>query len=197
MEIKRSSWGVWLRGRRGCHAGVAALASAFPSLWPHRIELALGLLLLVTLLNLRGMQEAGTVLAIPVYGFLAAYIGLIGVGLGRVLLHGATQVPSPTVAAVQPLTLFLLLHAFSTGSTALTGIEAISNGVPYFRKPEATNAGRTLLVMAFLMAFLFVGTNGLISFLSISPRPDETILSGLARALLGNGALYCLVQGTT
>jgi amino acid transporter len=178
-------------------AGVAALASAFPELWPYRVQLALVLLLFITIINLRGMQEAGTVFAVPVYAFLIAYLGLIAVGLVRAALYGAPQVPPSAVAATQPLTLFLLLHAFSTGSTALTGVEAISNGVPYFQKPEAKNAGRTLLVMASLMAVLFLGTNGLTQFLSVAPRPDETILSALARALVGGGILYYVIQITT
>ena len=176
-------------------AGVAALASAFPALWSHHVEVALVLLLLVTIINLRGMQEAGTLVAIPVYGFLVAYVALIAAGMAKAAVQGAPVLPSAPIAAVQPITLFLLLHAFSTGSTALTGIEAISNGVPYFQKPEAKNAGRTLLVMAFLMAVLFLGTNGLTQFFAVSPRPDETILSAPRPAGSGRRRTLLLSPG--
>jgi amino acid transporter len=178
-------------------AGVAALASAFPGLWPYRAELALVLLLVVTIINLRGMQEAGTVVAVPVYGFIAAFLVLIGLGILKALVHGAPEIIASPIRAAQPVTIILLLHAFATGSTALTGIEAISNGVPYFQKPESKNAGHTLLVMALLMVVLFLGTNGLTQFFSVSPGPEETILSALAHALLGDGALYYVVQVAT
>ncbi|HET6846568.1 MAG TPA: APC family permease [Anaerolineales bacterium] len=178
-------------------AGVAAIASAFPGLWTYRVALALLLLLLITIINLRGMQETGTVLAIPVYTFVVVYLILIGIGIARGLVGGSQVVVAAATQAIQPVTLYVLLHAFATGSTALTGVEAISNGVPYFRQPEAHNAGRTLLVMALLMALLFLGTNGLTHFFSIQPRPDETILSALARALLGGGIGYYAVQVTT
>lgn len=178
-------------------AGVAAIASAFPELWPYRVPFALLLLLIITIINLRGMQEAGTIMAIPVYFFIAAYMGLILLGLIRLIGHGAVSAQTVPVTTSQAVTVFLVLHAFSTGSTALTGIEAISNGVPYFERPESLNAGRTLMAMALLMTILFLGTNGLTHFFAVSPRPDETILSALARQLLGTNVFYYVIQIAT
>jgi len=178
-------------------AGVAALASAFPELWSHRILIALALLLVITLVNLRGLQETGTVMAIPVYIFLGAYLSMLVYGLIRLAIEGPTSLAVTAPPAIQPLTLFLILHTFSTGSTALTGVEAISNGVPAFQNPQAKNAGRTLMVMAVLMGILFAGSIGLTQFLGVVASPQETILSALARRLFANGFLYYLIQFAT
>lgn len=178
-------------------AGVAAIASAFPDLLPYRIQIALVLLLIITLLNLRGLQETGTAMAIPVYFFLVTYLLMIAYGLVRLAIQGPTPIESLNLPVTQPVTLFLVLHAFSTGSTALTGVEAISNGVPAFRKPQSQNAGRTLLVMALLMGALFLGTIALTRFFAVTARPDETILSALARQLVGTSPLYYVIQFAT
>jgi amino acid transporter len=178
-------------------AGVDAIASAFPTLWPYRIEIALGLLGLIMLANLRGLRETGTVMAVPVYLFLFTYIPMLIYGGIRLYIEGPTPLVTVAPQPVQPLTLFLILHTFSTGCTALTGIEAISNGVPAFKRPESKNAGRTLIVMAFLMGILFVGSIGLTQFLGVIAGPQETILSALARRLLGSGPAYVLIQIST
>ena len=177
-------------------AGVEALASAFPSLWPHRVAIALILLALITLANLRGLRETGTLMSVPVYLFLFLYLPMLAYGFVR-LWTGQTSPPEIALPASQPVTLFLILHTFSAGCTALTGIEAISNGIPAFQPPEAKNAGRTLVVMAILMAVLFVGSIGLTHFLGVVATPQETILSALARRLLGNGMGYFIVQAST
>jgi amino acid transporter len=178
-------------------SGVAAIASAFPSLWPHRITLSLALLLLITLLNLRGLRETGTLMAVPVYLFLLAYLPLLAYGLVRGVMDGPGNLAAVAPPATQPLTILLVLHTFSVGCTALTGIESISNGVPYFQPPESRNAGRTLLVMALLMGVLFVGSIGLTQFLAVVQAPQETILSALARRLVGRGPAYLLIQFST
>lgn len=181
-------------------AGVAELISAFPELAPYRVALALGLLGLIALLNLRGLRESGTVMAAPVYVFLVVFIGMELLGMARVLLFGLPPAEvrlAAAPAAVEPLTLMLVLHAFSAGCTALTGIEAISNGVPVFKPPEAHNARITLGVMALLMLFLFLGSMGLTQALGIVAVPGETILSALARGLLGDSLGYYLVQFST
>jgi amino acid transporter len=178
-------------------AGVEALASAFPALYTERVWIALALLLMITLVNLRGLQEAGSFMAVPVYLFLATYLFMLAYGLVRLVTGGATPLAAVAPPAVQPLTLFLLLHTFSTGSTALTGIEAISNGVPAFKPPQAKNAGRTLMVMAVLMGILFAGSIGLTQFLGVIARPDETILSALARRLFDTNWFYYVLQFTT
>ncbi len=178
-------------------AGVAAIASAFPNLLPYRVHLALLLLLIITVVNLRGIRETGSIMAVPVYFFVATYLILIAVGLAHVVTQGPHGLPPPVVPASQAVTLFLILHAFSTGSTALTGVEAISNGVPSFEPPQARNAGRTLMVMAVLMVILFLGTNALTHFLSITAGPQETILSALAHRLVGDSFLYFVIQFST
>ncbi len=178
-------------------AGVAALDSAFPGLIAHRTEISLGLLLLITLANLRGLRESGTFMAIPVYLFLFTYLPMLAFGGVQLLLHGAVPLAATAPPPEQPLTLFLVLHAFAAGCTALTGIEAISNGTPSFKPPEVKNAQITLTVMAILMAVLFAGSIALTQLFAVVTEPGETILSALARHLLGRGLLYYLIQGAT
>ncbi len=178
-------------------AGVEAIASAFPELLPYRIIIALIILVIITLANLRGLRETGSLLSIPVYLFLFSFLVVIGYGIYRLLTGGPVSWLDTAPPATHPLTLLLVLRAFSTGTTALTGIEAISNGVPVFHPPEAKNAGRTLAVMALLMGILFVGSIGLTQFLGVVAGPHETILSALARTLFGNNFVYYFVQFST
>jgi amino acid transporter len=179
-------------------AGVAALASAFPVLWDYRVPLALGLLLLITLINLRGLRETGTIMAVPVYLFLISFFAMLLYGLAQVIfgmppVSFQVTAPPPT----QLLTVALVLHAFAAGCTALTGIESISNGVPAFRPPEWKNARQTLIVMAVLMGLLFVGSMGLTQFLGVVAGPQETILSALTRRLIGTNIGYYIIQVAT
>lgn len=179
-------------------AGVAAIGSTFPELLPYRVWIALGLLALITLLNLRGLQESGTVMAIPVYSFVASFMIMIGVGIYKAVTHGPTaSLATAAPSAIEPLGLILILHAFSAGCTALTGIEAISNGVTAFKPPAWRNAQKTLLVMAVLMTLLFVGSIALTQYFAVVPKENETILSALGRTLLGNSFFYYLVQFST
>lgn len=178
-------------------AGVDAITSAFPVLWPYRIWLALLPLLLITLINLRGVRETGTAMAIPVYLFLAAYLLMLGFGAFVLWRDGPGNLVTAAPAATASLTVFLILHAFATGCTALTGIEAISNGIPAFKAPQSQNAGRTLIVMAVLMGVLFIGSVGLTQALAIVAAPQETILSALARRVLGNSPFYYIIQAST
>jgi amino acid transporter len=178
-------------------AGVAAIASAFPELLPHRVALSLVLLLVITLINLRGLREAGMAMSVPVYLFLITYLAMLGYGFVRLVLEGPSSYTSANLPVLQPVSLYLVLHAFSTGITALTGIEAISNSVPAFRPPKEKNAGRTLIVMVVLMGILFVGSIGLTQSFAVVAGPNETILSALARRLFSGGALYYLIQFVT
>jgi amino acid transporter len=178
-------------------AGVAAIASAFAVLWPYRIALALLILLAITLLNLRGIRETGAVMAVPVYLFLLSFLSMLAYGLFRAWGEGPGLLAAAAPPAAKALTAVLVLRAFSSGCTALTGIEAISNGVPAFQPPEVKNAGRTLIAMALLMGMLFVGSIGLTQYLAVMPGPNETILSALARRLLGTGPAYLVVQVST
>ena len=178
-------------------ASVEAIASAFPALWPHRVTVALVLLAIITLANLRGLRETGTLMSIPVYLFLFTYLPMLLYGFIRLLRGDAAAAATAAPVAAQPLTVLLALRAFATGCTALTGIEAISNGVPSFQPPEARNAGRTLIVMAILMGVLFTGSIGITQWLGVVAGPQETILSALARQILGPGPFYFLVQIST
>ncbi len=179
-------------------AGVAAIASAFPILWPWRVELALLILVIITVANLRGIRESGALMTVPVYLFVVAFLGMIAVGLVRAAFvdpPGSLAAAAPPAAL--PLSLFLVMHTFASGCTALTGIEAISNGVPAFKSPESRNADWTLRVMAILMGALFLGSIFLTQHFAVIAGPNETILSALARRVLGGGPLYFVVQAAT
>jgi amino acid transporter len=178
-------------------AGVEALASAFTVLWPYRIEIALFLLIGIMLINLRGVQESGTVMTVPVYLFLGSYLLMIVVGIVTALVDGPAQPTAHLPLVIEPLTMLLLLRTFASGATALTGVEAISNAVPVFKPPEVRHARQTMLLMALLMGVLFLGTVGATQYLGVTAGSEETILSALARRLFGSGPIYLLIQFTT
>ena len=178
-------------------AGVEALASAFPLLWPHRVSVALVLLLILTLLNLRGTQETGSVMSVPVYLFIASFIVMILYGLVRTQAEPSLPFTNNLFPAAQPLTLLRLLRAFASGSTALTGVEVISNGVPSFKAPEIKNASITLIAMAILMGGLFLGTLGLTQYFGVVPIGEETILSAMSHHFFGDSLVYYFIQIST
>ncbi|MBY0371098.1 APC family permease [bacterium] len=178
-------------------AGVEAITSAVPVLYEHRLTLGCIAIGIVTMINLRGVRESGTVFALPTYLFIFSFVLLIGVGLFK-LLTGSLQPQATLVGTAYPaLPVFLILRAFASGCAALTGIEAISNGVPAFRKPESKNAQITLLWMALILSAFFLGITALSHYLLIHPSETETVISLLARQILGDGALYYLVQLST
>ncbi len=178
-------------------AGVAALASAFPALWPYQVEIALALLVIILVANLRGLRETGTLMSIPVYFFLIAYLPMLAIGLIKAIEGGPVPFEATAPSALVAVTPVLILHTFAAGCTALTGIEAISNGVPAFKPPQTRNAGLTLIVMALLMGILFLGSIGLMQYLGVVAGPEETILSALARRILGTSLPYYVVQIAT
>jgi amino acid transporter len=176
-------------------AGIAAIYSLFPELRPIRVELCLAVIALITIANLRGIREAGNIFSVPTYAFIVGVLALIAYGLARLYLGlgGSPQyTPPPLVvpAGAEPLTLFLILRAFTQGCTALTGVEAIADGVPAFKPPEAQNARRTLVWLAVLAITMFGGTTFLASRLHILPSEQETVLSQLARTIFGAGPLW-------
>ena len=180
-------------------AGVAALTSAVPWLLSHRVLLGVVFTAAIAYANLRGVREPGRVFAVPTYLFIVTFSALVATGLFRWLtgtLPAAAAAPE-TVAATQTLTWFLVLRAFASGCTALTGVEAISNGVPAFKHPEARNAAITMGWMAAVLGTLFIGVSVLASALGITPLADETVVSQVARRLFGGGLPYYLVQGST
>jgi amino acid transporter len=181
-------------------AGVAAITSAMPQWHINRVEMTLGFVLILMLGNLRGIRESGRIFAIPTYFFIVSLLSLIALGAWRAL----TGTVQPVIAAApmaptgHPLTLFLLLTAFSNGCTAMTGVEAVSNGVPAFKPPEAKNAAATMLMMAVLAITMFVGTTLLADAYHILPSETETVVSQLARGVFGGrGMPYYGVQIAT
>ncbi len=178
-------------------AGVAAVTSAFPFLYGYRVALGVGFIVVITLANLRGVREPGALFAPPTYVFIFSLGSVILVGLFRTQFIGLPPAQPAPLPAVEPLGLLLLLRAFSSGCTALTGVEAISNAVPAFRDPKPRNAAATLAWMAAILGFLFLGSSMLAHRLGIVPQAHETILSQLARAVFGSGPFYYLVQVAT
>ncbi len=181
-------------------AGVAALTSAFPQWIDHRVAIALAFVFILSLGNLRGIRESGNIFAAPTYFFIVSLLALIAVGTWRAMTGTVALVdPAEPMASLgQPLTLFLLLRAFSNGCTAMTGVEAVSNGVPAFRPPEAKNAAATMMIMAVLAITMFVGITWLAHAYGILPSEQETVISQLARGVFGGrGVPYYLVQAAT
>jgi amino acid transporter len=172
-------------------AGVAAVVSALPDLAPLRITLAVLAIAFVALINLRGIRESASLFAIPTYGFLAVMFALLGLGFIEILIGQSPRiVAEPVPFGGEAVGVFLVLHAFAAGCSALTGVEAISDGVPAFKPPEAVNAQRTLVVMAVLLGVMFLGMSALSQIVGAMPTEHETILSQVGRAVFGVGPLY-------
>jgi len=182
-------------------AGASALISAFPDLAALRLEICLVAVVIVVWANLRGVRESGTVFAIPTYAFVATVLLMLAVGglrhAGGNLTPAALPAGQPETGAVHALTVFLVLRAFASGCTAMTGIEAISNGVQAFREPRASNAGKTLLAMSALLAVMFLGVTVLAQLLRITPSPHETVVSQIGRCVFGDGVLHLTLQAAT
>ena len=182
-------------------AGVRAITSAIPELQPYSILLAIGAILFIAWINLRGMRESGSVFAIPTYAFVAGVMLVIVIGFVRYLgLFGAPPLPveSVVVPALHPVEgvalIWLLLRAFAGGCTALTGIEAISDGVPAFKKPESVNAAKTMVAMGIIAMSLFVGITFLSTHMSLVPSEKESLLSLMTHEIAGDGLIYFWVQ---
>jgi amino acid transporter len=192
-------------------AGVAAITSAAQGTsWAwldrHKVFLCLILITFIALANLRGVRESGAIFAAPTYAFVVSFLFMVGYGILHYFL--GPHVPAPIAAEnlklaegyhLQPLTLFLLLGAFSNGCVALTGIEAISNGIPAFKQPEARNAATTLTWMAVLLTTMFIGTSVMAYFYHVRPHENETVISQFARIIFTGpmGWFYYVIQGTT
>ncbi|MHB8947024.1 MAG: APC family permease [Bacillota bacterium] len=187
-------------------AGVAAITSAFPAIGHHRVLIALIFIGLITLANLRGVRESANLFAAPTYFFIGSIALVILAGLGRWLLGGNPAEAAASAAAaaggegggvVVPLTMFVVLRAFASGCAAMTGVEAISNGVPAFKEPESHNAAATLTWMAIILATMFAGLSLLAVVFGIRPTGEETVVSQIARVAFGRGFLYYVVQVST
>ena len=186
-------------------AGVAAIISipTFRDLAGQRVLLGLVLILVITVANLRGLKESGTVFAVPTYLYISVLTLLVVVGLSRAFFGHIPQIPFDPERSegVQQLGgnlgLFLLLKGFSSGAVALTGVEAISNGVPAFRRPESKNAATTMTWMAIVLGTLFLGVSILAHRLHPYPSHEETVFSQMGRAVFGGGPLYVVLQFST
>ncbi|MHB1133936.1 MAG: APC family permease [Chloroflexota bacterium] len=182
-------------------AGVDAVVAAFPQFASADLALAAGAIVLLTVMNLRGVRESGTVFAVPTYVFLLSIFAMLALGLWRLATEGIPYQPPSgfVVPASEPLTLFLILSAFSKGCSAMTGTEAISNAVPAFRPPEARNARITLATMAVLLGVMVTGIAYLTTNIGIVPDPEEqvTVLSELTRLIVGDSWFFYLVQFAT
>jgi len=180
-------------------AGVLAITSAFPELEWLRVPLGVAAILFVMLINLRGLRESGTLFAAPTYLFLVITLGLIGVGILRTLLGDTPHVTGVVAAAVPAETIgvLLLMRAFADGCSAITGVEAVSNGVPAFKPPEWKNARTTLTVMGVLVAVMFLGLSYLAGVAGATPSDHESVVSQIGRAVFGPGPLYYVLQLAT
>ncbi|MEV7230136.1 APC family permease [Polymorphospora sp. NPDC051019] len=178
-------------------AGVHTVTSAVPALAPFTVPLGLLFIGVLVAGNLRGIRAAGNLFAAPTYIFVLAIAALVAFGLADAAGRGFTPVPPPPVAAAEGLGLLLVLRAFSSGATSMTGIEAISNAVPIFRPVEWRNARTTLTWMIFMLVVLFAGLIVLFHLNGLVPRADETLLSQLARTTFPTGPWYLLVQAAT
>jgi amino acid transporter len=189
----------------GISAGVGALVSAVPSLLPHTVAICVGILIIITVINLRGVREAGGVFMIPTYLFVATLLITIAGGVVRAILSGGHPTPlaalPPPPAMTQAVSFWLLLKVFSSGCTALTGVEAVSNGVKAFREPGVKNAQRTLTIIIFLLALLLAGISYLVKVYGIAATDPgqpgyQSLLSMLIAAVFGKGIFYYLTIGS-
>ncbi|GBG95751.1 amino acid permease [Ligilactobacillus salitolerans] len=179
-------------------SGTEAITSAIPALRPHAVLLAVLIVIFIMTLNLRGMRESASFLTVPVYLFvvmIAVMIiwGLVNIATGNIHYSAAADLGAP----VQGMTLVLFLRAFSAGSSSLTGVEAISNAVPNFKRPRRKNAGNTLAIMALILAVFFASITFLSFYLGILPNSQETVLSQIGSAIFGHGVFYYLLQLST
>lgn len=181
-------------------AGVAAITSAFPTLYSHRVALGIAVVLLLMWVNLRGVRESGKLFSIPTYVFITLFLLMISYGGWR-YFQGTFPVAPPLPEAALPITsalgILLIFRAFAAGCTAMTGIEAVSNGVQAFKAPESENAAKTLQRMALLLGIIFIGITLLAYWGKITPVTNETVLSQIARLLFDKSPLYFLIQAST
>jgi amino acid transporter len=179
-------------------SGVAQLVSAYPQLIPYRVVIAVCMVMFIMLINLRGVKESGITFAIPTYFFLIMMLFTVGVGFIRLLSGNLGQVINPPeiemLHSLAPVTVFLILHAFSSGTTALTGVEAISNGITAFREPRSRNAGITLIVMSSILGIFFLSITFLSGRIGAVPSEAETVISQLTRTVYNGRNIYYLLM---
>jgi len=184
-------------------SGVAQIVSAYPNLFDYRVYIAVAFVLFVMVMNLRGVKESGVAFAVPTYFFIVMMFLAVGSGMIRFLAGTLGSVPNPpeleALHGLSAITPFLILHAFASGTTALTGVEAISNGITAFKEPRSKNAGITLIWMSLILGSLFLGISFLSKQIGAVPSESVTVISQLAETVFqGRGILYlALIGGTT
>lgn len=179
-------------------AGIAAVTSALPGLVPYRTGLCVGTIAAIAVANLRGVRESGRLFAAPTYFFVVSILGMIGYGLVGTALGALPEAPyEPHPPGIEAIGLFLLLRAFAGGCTALTGIEAVSDGVPAFKPPEAHNARIVMAWLGAISVTMFLGITYLAFDFGVVPGGDETVVSKIARRIFGGGVLYYEIQAVT
>ncbi|RNB82369.1 APC family permease [Brevibacillus fluminis] len=178
-------------------AGTDAITSAFPSLHGHRVFISLFMIIVITLLNLRGITESASILMYPVYLFVLAVFLLIIGGAVQYMAGNIHATPPAIGTVVSGMSLFLLLKAFSSGCSALTGVEAVSNAIPNFMAPAEKNAAKTLVIMGGILGAMFIGISLLAYGFGIAPKPNETVVSQIASATFGRGIIYYFIQAVT
>ncbi|KAA9006588.1 APC family permease [Paenibacillus spiritus] len=178
-------------------AGTDAITSAFPSLHNHSVGIAVTVILILTIINLRGVTESASFIAIPVYLFVVAIVVLILSGVVKYMTQGSHAAVPEIGTAVSNVSLFLLLKAFSSGCSALTGVEAVSNAIPNFKAPSEKNAAKTLMMMGVLLGFMFTGITLLAYWYGITPNEKATVVSQIAESTFGRGGIYFIIQGLT
>jgi amino acid transporter len=178
-------------------SGVENIASAFPWLQDHMVLVGVVVVFALMLMSLRGISESATILALPTYAFIFSILSLIALGLYQTQFGGPAPVSEIKNQVYPELALFIILRAFASGCSALTGVEAISNGVPLFKSPAQSNAKTTLTWMAVLLAVMFAGVTYLAHIMHLTPSPDQTLISNLASRVFGNSVFYYITQTST
>lgn len=178
-------------------SGVENIASAAPWLQEHMVLIGVIVVIILMLLSLRGISESATVLALPTYAFIFAILSVIAVGLYKTHFGSTNPIQEIRSQAFPELALFLILRAFASGCSALTGVEAISNGVPLFKEPGQKNAKTTLTWMAIILGVMFAGVTYLAHIMHLVPNSDETLISQITARVFGNGAFYYFTQAST
>jgi amino acid transporter len=186
-------------------AGVAALYSAFHAVYPYRVPVALAFIAIICVGNLRGVKESGKIFAVPTYLFIISMFVMIGMGVYKATIGGGLSYVPPTdpaaLEATGAATILIVLHAFASGGAAMTGVEAISNGVPAFKPPEAKHARETLVIMGALLGVMFIGISWLAASMHIIPSDSQTVLAQAAKAIYGTTpaghALFLFTQAAT
>ncbi len=181
-------------------SGVAQIVSAYPGLYEYRVEIAVGMILFIMLINLRGVKESGTTFAVPTYFFLVMIYVTVGFGLFRAFSGTLNPVTNPPAVDIstQAVSLFMILRAFANGTSSVTGVEAISNGITAFKEPRSVNAGKTLLFMSAILGSLLLAITYLAIHINAIPAESETVISQIARTVYdGRGSLYLLTITAT